>query len=108
MGSGARAYIDAINLCVQDNMRTDMKPAGEAVVAFEVRSARFVNPHLTRASGSPAFDHAALDAVKACSARVGPPDYLRDTLARDGLAIVLVPHTQRHGPVMATSAGAHR
>lgn len=108
MGAGARNYIDGINLCVQDNMRTDMKPAAEAVVAFEVKSARFVNPHLTRASGSPDFDHAALDAVKACSARLGPPDYLRDTLARDGLEVVLLPHAQRHGPAVATSTGARR
>jgi hypothetical protein len=42
---------------------------------------------LIRASGSPEFDRAALDAVKACDARIATPSGLRAQLASEGLEL---------------------
>ena len=88
-GVEGREYAQAVYHCAHDNLAPGAKklPDGVASVAFVVRGGRFVDPHLIRASGSPEFDRAALDAVKACDARIATPSVLREQLAAEGLEV---------------------
>jgi hypothetical protein len=113
-----REYVDALYNCARDNLRQGVKlrDPGEAQIAFVIRDSRIINPHFVRASGTPEFDKAALDAVKACDGRIPTPYELRNQLATEGLSLAFNPNDirrmpaftpgdQRHGPAMAACEG---